>query len=381
MRFLQRFVSIIRAGCSLTWLLTPSLAFALDLGLLASVAQTQEFVPQGKFRQQLQTPIEVTWVNAPTRASLERLSKAHRIAVFVDRRLDPDQTITLRLKDTSFEHGLRELARGRGWGVSFLSPVVYLGPPETTRKLATLLQLNRRRVHLLPGAVRLRWQKLIPTEWPRLTEPRELAAQWVSESGIVIHGLDRIPHDLWPEQQLPPLTLLQRLTIALAGFDLTVSVNRDGSGRVVKIPDEVNFTRSFTLSNAQRERMDELKEILQDVSYQLDDRQLVVKGRVEDHEAVSAWLRGQTPRRVLSVPGSKRYTLNVLNQPLEGVLLSLTQQLALDLKWGDVSPDQKRQRISFQVRDATLRQLLQATVQQAGLTFRLEDKTLFVTKR
>ena len=66
MRFLQHFVSIIRAAYCLTWLFAPIGVGTLILSLFARVAQTQEFVSHVNFRQQLQTPIDVTWVNAPT---------------------------------------------------------------------------------------------------------------------------------------------------------------------------------------------------------------------------------------------------------------------------------------------------------------------------
>ncbi|MFT5527535.1 MAG: hypothetical protein ACI9HK_005517, partial [Pirellulaceae bacterium] len=59
----------------------------------------------------------------------------------------------------------------------------------------------------------------------------------------------------------------------------------------------------------------------------------------------------------------------------------LTGSLGLELVYADdVTLDDKKQLVSFQVKDATAKQLLDATVAPAGLKCTLEDGQLRVTK-
>ena len=109
-----------------------------------------------------------------------------------------------------------------------------------------------------PGRRRA-WRKPVASDWPRLAEPAGLASSWSDEAGIPIRDLDRIPHDLWDAGELPAMGLLERLTILLAGFDLTVRIESDGMATIVKIPATVSVESSYSLTAAQAERLDEIR--------------------------------------------------------------------------------------------------------------------------
>ena len=49
--------------------------------------------------------------------------------------------------------------------------------------------------------------------WDELAEPRTLLAALARENGLEIEGLDRVPHDLWPAADWPPMSLVDRLTL------------------------------------------------------------------------------------------------------------------------------------------------------------------------
>ena len=44
-----------------------------------------------------------------------------------------------------------------------------------------------------------------------------------------MEGLEQIPHDLWPEVDLPPLKFAQAMSLSLAGFGLTYDYVQDGT--------------------------------------------------------------------------------------------------------------------------------------------------------
>src|SRR6185369_10390717 len=48
-------------------------------------------------------------------------------------------------------------------------------------------------------------------------------------------------HDLWPAYDLPPLTLVERLTVVLAGFGQTYQVTDGGQVRIIPIPQDTSL--------------------------------------------------------------------------------------------------------------------------------------------
>ena len=54
-------------------------------------------------------------------------------------------------------------------------------------------------------------------------------AQLAQENGLEIGGLQRVPHDLWAAADLPPLSLIDRLSLIAVQFNLTFAVAADGT--------------------------------------------------------------------------------------------------------------------------------------------------------
>ncbi|MDG2382411.1 MAG: hypothetical protein P8N76_12140 [Pirellulaceae bacterium] len=332
------------------------------------------------FEKRLEAPVEVTWANAPLRRSLLRLAESQAITIFLDRRLDPNQPLDIRIHASSLRLGLEELANQYDWQVSELGKVVYLGPRPTAGKISTLAEINRGRLKKLKPTQRRGWQMARSRSWSKLTEPRRLLEQWVSRAGVELLGVNRVPHDLWDQGSLPAATLLDQITILLAGFDLSVSLNRDGSGRIVKIPSEVAVEHPYRLTPSQRNRLQELQELVGLESLELNGMQLLVNGTTEAHRKIKRWLSGQRSATADQALVQRRYSLTVENQPLEGVLRSLCQQLGFRLNLEGIPQEKRGQLISFRVQNATESELLTSTVSPAGLSYRREGDQLRITQ-
>ncbi len=198
--------------------------------------QSVEFATGDDFARRLKAQVQISWSQAPLRPTLERLAQTQGVAVFMDRRLDPQRLLELQLPLAPLSEALQQIAKNQDAAVSWLDPVVYLGPSPTTAKLATLLELNRQQLQQVSGPDRLRWETPAPTAWEFLSQPRQLVAQMAQQRGVTLEGVEQIPHDLWAAQQLPPLDLLQQLTIVLAGFDLCVTLDANGQGASPRFP-------------------------------------------------------------------------------------------------------------------------------------------------
>ena len=84
------------------------------------------------------------------------------------------------------------------------------------------------------------------SHWDDLTEPRQLVDALAEEAGVEILGVERIPHDLWPAADLPPLSWIDRLTLIAAQFELSFELDKTGRrAQLVPMPEDVAVVRSY----------------------------------------------------------------------------------------------------------------------------------------
>ena len=170
-----------------------------------------------------------------------------------------------------------------------VGPVAYFAPPETARTVRTLVALRREDVRRLsPGAAKKFLQQK-PMAWDDLATPRELLEKLASESGIQIAGLDQIPHDLWAAADLPPLELIERVTLIAGQYDLTFEVSDDGKRMtLVRVPQRVELLRTYPAGRQEQETAKNMASLAPQAQIQVQGDKIVVAGTVEDHERISA---------------------------------------------------------------------------------------------
>ena len=119
-------------------------------------------------------PISYSAINAPLRQALRNFSQALRVAIVVDRRVDPDQVVNIDLADVPLPEALQVVAERSGGGASVLGPVIYIGPSETAQQLRTLAALATQDVQKLP--TRLKSAALLsrPLSWQALATPQQV---------------------------------------------------------------------------------------------------------------------------------------------------------------------------------------------------------------
>ena len=148
------------------------------------------------------------------------------------------------------------------------------------------------------------------------------------------------------------------------------------------MPEQAAITQNYKLSDAQWARWPHWSTSLTGVVTQRAGSQLSLTGRIEDHRQLASWLQGQTAAPVPATRrGEQRYTLTVQNQPRERVLDSLTRQLDLELQWDGVGEVDRSQRVSLQLQNATLDELLRAVLRDGGLTYQLVADSLIVSRQ
>ncbi len=206
--------------------------------------------------------------------------------------------------------------------------------------------------------------------WDDLAAPRELLEKLGSENGIQIAGLDQIPHDLWAAADLPPLELIERLTLIAGQYDLTFQVSADGNRlTLLPVPEHVELLRTYPAGRQAQQTAKNFASLAPQARVQVEGDKIIVTGTLEDHERISSPHR-QTERSMTKPAtadlASKRFTLTVTEQPIGPLLEQLVPQLNLELKIDKKALEQAGalldQRVSFSVKNATVDELLQAAL-------------------
>jgi hypothetical protein len=331
--------------------------------------------------QSLNAVLNVRWSSNPLRRALANLSRSQKVAIFLDRRVDPDQEVTFSAQAVTMRQFLDDLAERLGQGISHIGPVVYVGPKETAAVLATVTQLRDEETKSLPAAVRSRLQRAVPVKWPELTTPRELIEGFAIDFGMRVDGVETLPHDLWPEVDLPPLTFAQRMSLLLAGFHQTFSYDQDGSTiRLTPMPETAVVKRTYRPPIALGDTVAMLTRKHPNATITTGAGKVTVIGTVEEHEAIKRALEGRPERPVPTerpVVGQKVYSGRIQG-PVGALASKLAKDLELQVEFDPRTTEKLDQLVSYNAKEVSLEELLDAVFSQAGLGYELTGRTLRV---
>ncbi len=351
----------------------------------AATAAPTQWLTEPKFRVQLKKPSEYAWSQKPLRDALASLGEHHQIAILLDRRIDPDQLIPGSSRDVPLEILLLGIADHLKVGVSFVGPVVYFGPQATTAKLATLSELRKDELKKYPSATRRRLASARQWQWPLLSEPRRLVDQIAADAKLEIRGTEQIPHDLWQAQSLPPLGCIERLSLVLAGFDLTFQFTDEGRAiEIVPIPESVAVQRIYTLPRGALVTDGSLRRKFPNAAFRLEGQRVTATASAEDHRLLADYFAGREIHRPnVGAPAAPRAEvrikeLSVKNKTVEAVINYLAAQLKFKVDFDDEAAKKKSELISFKVEDATIDEVLKTALEQVMLTFRRNGETVVV---
>lgn len=357
-----------------------ALLFVLGAAWLCppAAAQTVNYHTGQELRGKLRLPAGVSWSGVPLRDALEMLGRDQRTAVMLDRRVDPSRPVNFSLRTESLEQLLQEFAAHGNIEMSLVDSVVYFGPPETARVLATVAAMRRREAERLPQEAALRFSRTRAWSWPMLATPRALAQELADEARADIVNLDQLPHDLWPAANLPPLGLADRLTLLLAGFGMTFRYSPDGAQlQLTPMPQTAAISQTYPGKGQPRENAEILQRLLGDAEVTVQGDTILVSGPWEAHEKVAILMQGGRVARTVETPQKRSnrtvYTLKVENEPVGGVIKALAQQLKMEVKVDPAAEDKLTTLVSFNVADVSRQELFRAVLHPAGLACRITE--------
>jgi hypothetical protein len=355
---------------------------------LASGMEDGSFVTGDAFWQRLDRVTGIFWSDVPLREGLLRFGRTHDVAVLLDRRCDPDREVTLTIRDRTLREVIATIAQSCGYEVTFVAPIIYVGPVGSAGRLEAIMAA-RRQDALKMGKAGLAGLRARSVAWPRLSAPRQLITLWLQEANWEVTNPEEILHDLWPAGALPPMTVVDRLTLLLFQFDQTFELSESGKVKIVPIPDSVETGRPFFVGPRARILAQQWQKMFPDCRVSVVGDDVIVQGPREALDRLSELLRVErgtsSPRdsrggTTSSSPAAagdpfsqRRFTVREGRGILEGVIQQLAQQLNLDMEFDRQRAIQAGirldQPIRFQIQDGTIDQLWQAVLEPHGLTF------------
>jgi len=273
---------------------------------------------------------------------------------------------------------LTRIAEQLGQGISFESDVVYIGPASITEKIPTLLAVHQQRIESFDAKVGKGLQKRSNLTWEMLAEPKTLVAEIAERYGLKTSGLEKVTHDLWSAGQLPPASICEQLTFVLAGFDLTFSIDKEGTNLTIKpIPEEAIFKCVYPVDREQTKSIAALAGKFPKTAFVISPGELTVTASFAEHAAIR---RGLYPPREIPAPaagGKEVLSLNV-TAPAGSVLKTLALHMDCELKFDPSLRNKLTEIVKINAKEVSVEELLKQTLDPLGLTFKTDGKTLTI---
>jgi len=372
--------------------LSAPVVVLLLVGVAGGVCRADDDRPQflvgPEFHRQFDRPITVARDDVELRDLLRRLGETQRIAILLDRRIDPNQEIDVQLPLMTFRDALAAIAQQVEAEVSIVGSTVYLGPPHAAQDLRTLIAL--RELELAPfseqlGRRNFELSRRHTIDWLDLDRPRDLLPRLAAAASLTVMDTQLVPHDLWAGATLAEVNVVEALSLVLIQFDLTFNWTGVAEGiEPTPVPRIVALEKTHTVSGiSPQNARQRIAEAFPDLELRIAGRELTATTTIERHEAIAVLARGgslgQPAPQNFGPLKNRRFTMRLVRERLGDVLATLTangldvRYDAEQLKAGGVDPYEK---LSFDLKQATIRELLDAICEPFPMTYRIEGEVI-----
>lgn len=350
------------------------------------------------FEAALDKKVGVAWggqIGNTLRDVVRQLTESQHVSIIVDRRVDPTQSIELTIPPTPLREVLAALAHRAECETSIVSNVVYVGPVDAAKKLRTLVELRSGELSKLmsnAAPAKSPWRnrpvsltKRMTFAWQDLDRPRDILQQVAVKFQIEIDGLDKLPHDLWAGASLPQMTATEALSLLLVQFGSTFEFVPDRAAiRIVPIPQRVLIERTHTIPANLSVTLEAARKQFADAEIEQSGLKLVVRGTVEQHVDIAAWLKpgGQKPLKpAVSTPLRQRRFKSIKqdNVALGDVIKTFTDYGvkfsydAEEFAEAGISLDKK---IDINTKDASVEKLFRELFEPAGIEVTIDGESV-----
>jgi len=373
--------------------LTMVLALATVTRAGEPVADDQ-FLHGSEFTRELDKPLSVSREQAELRPLLERLSGERRVAIVLDRRIDPSLSIDAQLPPLTVHTAIDEIARRAGAIVRIVGNTLIVGPERNLGQLRTICVLRGLELDEFGEALGGRQFQLSRTQtvsWGDLERPADLVQRIAEQAELSIAGIELVPHDLWGHGLIVEMTANEAVSWILLQYDLTFRWTDAGLGiQVVPLAESVAVTKDLPVRRiAPNEVLRRVRERYPEMETRMNGRTLSATGLIEQLEVVAALARGDNPdapqRAVEFGPlANRRLTLRVVRKPAAAVFNSLKEH-GIDIRIDEAALQagmiDLNDKVSLDLKQATIAEAMQAICEPVGVTFEVAGEAVHVPSR
>lgn len=356
------------------------------------------------FEDALSQAVSISWQERRLRSGLQQLSEAREVAILLDRRIDPEQSMTLGLSKLSLRDVVRTIAAECDAGVSIVGSTIYIGPPESAAKLRTIVEL---RSGQLAGAnsvadTKRSFQLLRRStlSWQDLDRPADIVAAVCREAELKVFVSDDaaslpgrrpspIPHDLWASASIPNATVTEKLTLLLVQFDLSFEWQTGAKSiQLIPMPKQPTLARTWAnLSRTKRTRITELLPRLRRFNAELSGTRLTATATVEQLEEIDRLVYPERyPKSTIprTSQGDLRFTFEIRAQ-LGSLLKALPEKSDIRFNYNETALksagiDLTRD-VEMKMNKASLPELCEALFKDSGIAWKIDGNTVTLSSR
>ena len=282
-------------------------------------------------------PVSVMWRDAALRDRLMRFSQNQRVAIFLDRRIDPSTIINLTSNQVTTEQFLLNIARKAEIGICQIEDIYYLGPQKTANSLASTSEALLKAANKFGKRTQLRWNMNKPLLTEAVVNPKQLLLEIAKANDIQIDGINGLPHDLWSGLDLPASSLACRLSLLLAGFDKSFQFK--ATGKTIEIVDfkpPQQVTRTFGNISDSPSLSKSLRKEFKSLNFSARRDQITITG--EPDSVGLAGMRAIENQKPEIVTGSTTTFSLTTRAPRGAILATAAQRVQLKFTYDKNNP-------------------------------------------
>ncbi len=359
-------------------------------------AAERSWIKGRDFSQALEAPVSVFRKRAELREMLTRLAEVRQTAFVLDRRVDPSQSVSVKLSRVPLLTAFHEIATQAHCETGTLGSTLLVGHPEELDRLLTLAEVKRnelkqqRTISSIRRVQLLRERNLI---WNDLDRPLDVLAQIEQVWNLQIQGRSSVPHDLWAGGQAIEMDAVEALSLILGQYDLTFTWEESGAAvRIIPAPSDPTILRTHRpVKMTATAGLALVQQNWPELTVQRTTSGLKIQASFKQHEAISRLL-GELPRRKTveigePVPLSRRrFPVKIVRKPFAAVVQALNAQgitVHCDLKKLQQRGIDVETLVTLEFENATAEEFFQALCQPVGLSYEIDgaEVTIFPKSR
>lgn len=322
----------------------------------------------------LRRPAAFSMTNEPLAEILNKLGETHSLTIWIDRRIDPSQPTTYRVRASdklTIQDAFERIATNCGIEIGLIENVLYVGP----KGKVSAMQLAAVQLHDELGSIVGRTgatRELLRTEplkWEDVSSYEDVA-QTISQQWAVPLTLN-LPHDLLHAGAIrAPCTLATQLTVLCGGFDRKVVLDENGNFGCRTIGTQRSWRTIYSQAEVRLPTIETLVSKFPQSRIRRRGNSWEVFGDTDLHIAL-IW---QTNRRTKSSPAARTMWRGRFKGSADDVITHFADSVSLKIQWDEeCTVEQMKQFVDFQFENASTVDVLDAFAKAANLNVTLEN--------